>query len=353
MNDSAKTIAVQSTEKLIDLFAQVFAFEESSDLSIRPSLISGLGELRIEAQNSKTILPIRPRLHASRQWLSSAAATKTDPAPELIVAPHVPEPLAADLRRAGISHADLNGRLFLKVPGLLLDRAPRSGRYRSPVTAPDLFSAKTSRLARALLAHRDRRWTQEELTIRTGLSRGLVSRVLAQLVEEAHVVREGIGTRTSAARYVLSDFDRLLDAWKAADRWTARAQVRQYSVLTSDVGELATDVRELLRGKDGQLAGVFTQWFAARLRQPYTDYAVVSVYVRKGVELALKFARPVSSGGNLWLIEPIDDGVWRETQEVDGFPLASDAQIYLDLLQVGQRGPEQAEALRNWEGFAR
>jgi hypothetical protein len=38
---------------------------------------------------------------------------------------------------------------------------------------------------------------------------------------------------------------------------------------------------------------------------------------------------------------------------VAGYPLVSDVQIYLDLLQVEGRGPEQAKALRNWEGFAR
>jgi len=30
-----------------------------------------------------------------------------------------------------------------------------------------------------------------------------------------------------------------------------------------------------------------------------------------------------------------------------------DAQIYLDLQKTGLRGPEQASALRNWEGFCR
>jgi hypothetical protein len=28
-----------------------------------------------------------------------------------------------------------------------------------------------------------------------------------------------------------------------------------------------------------------------------------------------------------------------------------DAQIYIDLLQVGLRGPDAARALREWEGF--
>ena len=352
MNNSGKIIAVEDAGKLLELFSQSFAVEESSDFSVRLAVVAGAAELRIEAQNQKTILLIRPLLHASRQWLKSEPGKPSAPL-ELILSPHIPELLATDLRQRGLSHADLNGRLFIKVPGLLLDRAPRGGRYRSPVSAPDLFSAKTSRLVRALLAHRDRRWTQEELTERTGLSRGLVSRVLNELIEEEYVVREGTGTRKSAASYHLAAFERLLDAWKAVDQWWPRAQVRQYSVLTGDVGELAADVRELLRGKDGRVAGVFTQWFAARLRHPYTDYAVVSVYVRPGTELDLKFARPVSNGGNLWLIEPTDDGVWRETQDVDGFALASDVQIDLDLLQVGQRGPDQAEALRNWEGFAR
>ena len=50
---------------------------------------------------------------------------------------------------------------------------------------------------------------------------------------------------------------------------------------------------------------------------------------------------------------PADNGVFRENQRVGGFTLVCDAQIYLDLLQVGLRGPDQARALREWEGFGR
>ncbi len=42
----------------------------------------------------------------------------------------------------------------------------------------------------------------------------------------------------------------------------------------------------------------------------------------------------------------------RETQAVKGFTLATDAQIYLDLLRAGQRGDEQAAELRKWPDFA-
>jgi hypothetical protein len=54
----------------------------------------------------------------------------------------------------------------------------------------------------------------------------------------------------------------------------------------------------------------------------------------------------------LWLVVPKDDGLLRETQAVEGFTLAADAQIYLDLLHAGQRGDEQAAELRKWPDFA-
>ena len=46
-------------------------------------------------------------------------------------------------------------------------------------------------------------------------------------------------------------------------------------------------------------------------------------------------------------------GIFLETQTVQDLPLATDAQIYLDLQNTGLRGPDQAAALRQWEGFCR
>ena len=44
----------------------------------------------------------------------------------------------------------------------------------------------------------------------------------------------------------------------------------------------------------------------------------------------------------------------RDSGEMVGdFTLACDAQIYLDLVRAGLRGPEQAQALREWSGFGR
>ena len=97
----------------------------------------------------------------------------------------------------------------------------------------------------------------------------------------------------------------------------------------------------------------FTQWFAAHLRHPHTTPPLVSAYLKKAPPPGITWARQVDNGGNLWLITPTDEGVFQETQTSAGFNLVSDIQIYLDLLPVEQRGPEQAQALREWEGFAK
>jgi hypothetical protein len=101
---------------------------------------------------------------------------------------------------------------------------------------------------------------------------------------------------------------------------------------------------------------VFTQWIAGWLRHPYTEPVVTSAYVARLPEAAtleqLGF-RPVTDAGKVSLLVPDDEGVFLETQLVQGLPLASDAQIYLDLQNSGLRGPEQAQALREWSGFCR
>jgi len=145
----------------------------------------------------------------------------------------------------------------------------------------------------------------------------------------------------------------LLDAWAARDDWQKRTTVRQYSLLETEPVQIARKLKEVLNGKQKP---VFTQWFAANLRRPYTVPPAVSAYVPRfpesGDEKSLG-ARQVINGGSLWLILPRDQGVFLETQRVNEFTLACDAQVYLDLLQVGLRGPDQAKALREWEGFGK
>lgn len=341
---------VSTLPNLLEVFVQSIAqLDLAPGYTVRAVELGGdRGELRIKAQNQKTRLAIRPLLYPSRREIDAFA--KGDEQRWLVLSPHIPAALAADYQKAGINHADLNGRLFIRVPGLLVDREPKGQRYSYRLAQPDLFAPRTSRIVRTLLSHRDKSWEQRELLERTQVSPGLVSRVLKILVNEGYVTKQTDTQGTSTATYRLKEFDQLLDAWRAEDDWEKRVTIRQYSVLAGSINEIARTTRDAL----GEKNIVFTQWFAASLRKPHTTPPLVSAYLDvKKQRGDLQFARPVERGGNLWLITPKDEGVLLETQTVDGFRLTSDVQIYLDLLQAGHRGPEQAEELRHWQGFAR
>ena len=273
-------------------------------------------------------------------------AKQKHPHPLLLIAPNISATLARLCRERGLSCADLNGRLWLRTEGVLIERDAKQTRFRPAVAEPDVFSVKGSRLVRTLLSHRDREWSHKELVERTGLSKGLVSRLSRHLIEQGLLAQR---ERTLQVK----QREALLDAWAAQDDWRKRTTLHQYSLLESD---LETIARRLLKNFPAGESLVFTQWFAANLRHPYTIAPVVSAYVTKFPDERSERelgARRVTDGGTLWLVAPKDDGVFRETQKVGEFTLACDAQIYLDLLRAGLRGPEQAQALREWSGFGR
>ena len=85
---------------------------------------------------------------------------------------------------------------------------------------------------------------------------------------------------------------------------------------------------------------------AARLA-PAVRYQRVMVYVDNTQEdvTSLLDLKPVSSGANVSLLVPYDQGVFYGTHEIDGILVASPVQIYLDLVGYRGRGEEAAKEL--------
>ena len=304
--------------------------------------LDAIGELTLDKR--RITFGVAFKLNPAAREVEFLAKQK-QPYPLLMIAPNISATLARLCRERGLSCADLNGRLWLRTEGVLIEREAKQRRFRAAAAEPDVFSVKGSRLARTLLSHGDREWTHKGLVERTGLSKGLVSRLSRYLIEQ--------GLLAQRERVLqVKQRDALLDAWAARDDWRKRTTVHQYSLLVSEPREIAARLRDFL----GDGAHAFTQWIAGWLRHPYTLPPVVTVYVNgfpdaTTLETQL-LARRVEDGGRLWLVVPKDEGLLRETQVVEGFTLASDVQIYLDLLRAGQRGDEQAAELRKWADFA-
>jgi hypothetical protein len=267
----------------------------------------------------------------------------------LLVVPKVSELFLDACRQKEVSVADLNGRIYLRGRGLLVSLSRLPGRnFRFELEPRNVFVGKSVRIVRSLLSDSEKLWRQSELVERTGATSGLVSRIVT------HLLRQGMLRKVDARRFHLASPLALLDGWVEADDFSRRVTTQRYTALESDPVRLAKAVRNTLTHGGPHFA--FTQWIAAWLRHPFTEPPVVSLYVPQipPREILERIGlRPVNEAGRVWFHVPTDEGVFRERRFVDDLPIVSDAQIYLDLQDTGLRGPEQAQALREWSGFCR
>jgi len=351
LSDSSKNALIRYEGELAHHFRQLL--DEDPELGwLSPSGSSAQErlpwvELKLDAQTRrfKPVYSLRPGIPE----LESILTTWSDPLPPLLVAPELIPRILDFCRQKRLAAVDLNGRVYLRVEGLLVDRRSLPDRdFRFELEPRNVFVGKSARIIRSLLTDRNRAWSQRELVGRTKASSGLVSRIVQHLISQGFLEKHG------AREFRVHDLPGLIDAWVKADDFNRRTTSVRYTALGGSPIEIAHQLSSWSKEQSVPLA--FTQWIAGWLRHPYTEPAVTSAYVARLPEaptLERLRLRQVNDAGKLCLLLPDDEGVFLETQTVKDLPLASDAQIYLDLQKTGLRGPDQASALRHWEGFCR
>ncbi len=328
---------------------------EFADLVAHDTRVDGLGLLS-PIKAGQTTVKFDGKLHRfTLHYLLTPTTADIPSAPKnaspspLLVVPRLSDAFLNACRQNGVSVADLNGRLYLRRPNLLLQLSEIPGRsIRFEQEPRNVFVGKSVRIVRSLLTDPERPWRQAELVKRTGATSGLISRIVTYLF------RQGLLKKPDLQHYVVASPADLLDAWAKADDFRRRTETHHFAALNDDPLRRARGIRDTLAGAGVDFA--FTQWIAGWLRHPYTEPPVVSLYVAQlpTQQILEKLGfRPVSDVGRVWLHVPTDEGIFREKRVEQGLPIVTDAQIYIDLLRTGLRGPEQAQALREWSGFCR
>jgi hypothetical protein len=349
--DSSKSAAIRYESELVHHFRQLIEDEVELNWLIPPGQPSqdriSVVELNLDARTFrlKPVYLLKPSIPE----LESILKSWTDSSPPLLVVPELVGRILEFCREKRLAAIDLNGRAYLRAEGLLVDRRALHGRdFRFELEPRNVFVGKSASIVRSLLTDRDRVWVQSELVSRTKSSSGLVSRIVQ------HLISQGFLEKQSPREFRLHDPLGLIDAWVKADDFNRRATLTRYTAFGGSPLEVARQLETWAREQTVSIA--FTQWIAGWLRHPYTEPVVTSAYVARLPEAATLERlglRHVNDAGKVWLYVPTDEGVFLETQTVQDLPLATDAQIYLDLQSTGLRGPDQAAALRNWEGFCR
>ena len=121
-------------------------------------------------------------------------------------------------------------------------------------------------------------------------------------------------------------------------------KVSQYFSLKS-IPEIENDIASIYRSSNFKYA--ITGFSGAARFAPAVRYQRVMSYVeyiRPDLISKLGF-KEVSSGANVVLMSPFDEGVYYGSNEIDGIRIVSPVQLYLDLKGIPGRGEEAAQAL--------
>ena len=255
----------------------------------------------------------------------------------IFTAPYISPEAAAVCKKAGIGYLDLAGNCLLSFETIFIQREgkPNSNLKRRQLRS--LYSAKAERILRVLLTQPQIGWKTETLAEAAQVSFGQVSNVKKFLAD-----REWLSDKETGIR--LSNPKTVLDEWALQYRFR-RNQVVDYYTL-NEMNETEYQLAEACQKKGMRYA--LTAFSGAARLAPAVRYQRAMTYVDGDLDsLADSLGwKQVSSGANVSLLVPYDEGVFFDSREIDEMVIATPVQIYLDLQSQRGRGQEAAEAIR-------
>jgi hypothetical protein len=258
----------------------------------------------------------------------------------VFIAPYISPTAAAICDQYDVGYLDFAGNCRLTFDKVYIRREgfPNPAVQRRDLRS--LYSPKAERILRVLLTAGKRTWRTQELADEAGVSLGQIANVKKLLADREwiDVLPAGFGLRALETA-VLS----LLEEWTATYR-ASRNSARDFYSLKS-IPEIEVNLSQAGRKLAGRVA--FTGFSGAARLSPAVRYSRVTAYADGDVDAIANLLglKPVSSGANVTLLEPYDEGVFYATREVEGAPVVSPVQIYLDLTQTKGRGEEASSAI--------
>jgi hypothetical protein len=254
----------------------------------------------------------------------------------VFIAPYISPAAAAICDRYRVGYFDLAGNCRLAFDRVYIRREG----FRNPAVRKrdlrSLYSPKAERVLRVLLASGKRNWRMQELAGEAGVSLGQAANVKKLLLDREWLEADNKGLRLRSLKDAVLP---LLTEWAGNYRMERNSASEYYSLKPIPQTEA-----ELAKAK---VRLAFTGFSGAVRFAPAVRYQRVTAYLlgNRAALLERMGLKPVPSGGNVTLIEPYDEGVFYGTRTIEGAPVVSAVQLYLDLMQTKGRGEEAASAI--------
>jgi hypothetical protein len=255
----------------------------------------------------------------------------------VFTAPYISPEAAAICKDAGIGYLDLAGNCLISFETIYVHREGKPNSNIQRREQRSLYSPKAERILRVLLSRPQQGWKTETLAEAAQVSFGQVANVKKFLADHEWLTQNGDGIR-------LKDPGTVLDEWAAQYRFS-RNQVVDYYAL-AEVAECEYQLAEACQRQGMRYA--LTAFSGAARLAPAVRYQRAVVYVDGDLDSLTNSLgwKPVTSGSNVSILVPYDEGVFFENREVGGTQLAAPIQIFLDLQNYRGRGQEAAQAIR-------
>ena len=252
-------------------------------------------------------------------------------------APYLSEESMAICRENDIGFIDIGGNCLLKFNNIYINIQGNPNPY--PATRPlrSLFAQKSTRALRVLLCNPKRDWTVQDLAREAEISLGQASNVKKKLLENEFIEED------QSRKFRIFNPEELLKKW--AENYTYRKNNIKNYYSFDEIGVIEGKLASYCESNNIPYA--FTLTSGASLVAPFLRYRRVFAYVMdssEGIARALGW-KEVSSGPNVSILEPYDEGVFYGLQNIDGTKVVCDIQLYLDLLSYRERGEEAARSL--------
>ncbi len=254
----------------------------------------------------------------------------------VFLAPYISPRSAEVCRQAGIGYADLAGNCLLSFDAVYILREGNKNPFAKRRDLRTLYAPKAERVLRVLVADPSKAWTMRPLAAEADVALSQASRV-KKLLDD----REW--TETARSGFRLADPESTLAAW--SDNYAFQRNTRLGFYTAAPIGEVEAGVCEVCESEGIKCA--LAEFSAGARYAPAVRYRRASAYVADSVEMIADrlSLKEVPSGANITLLEPYDAGVFYGAESIDGAPVVSPVQAYLDLLASPARGKEAAEAL--------
>jgi hypothetical protein len=243
-------------------------------------------------------------------------------------------------RENGIGFIDLAGNCLFTFDNVYLSIEGRPNPYPSTRPLKSVFSTKSTRALRILLCNPRKEWFVKDLANEANISLGQASNIKQRLLEFEFIEETGSG---KDLKFKLKNPESLLRKW--SDNYSYRKnKIRNFYSL-DDVRALENKMIDYF--KENRVSYGFTLTSGASRVAPFLRYNTIFSYVKDDIDRLTKDLnlKEVTSGPNVSILEPYDEGVLYGLQEFDGTNVVSDIQLYLDLKSYKGRGEEAAEFL--------